>query len=73
MILFLAATKQMYEWFSPSIRPSVCLSVRPSVCHIFHYDEWNFQKWLPMTEVMSMQKVKARGQKGYGQRGQDPI
>ena len=25
---FLAATKQLYEWFSPS----VCLSVRPSVC-----------------------------------------
>ena len=28
---FLAATKQLYEWFSPSVRPSVCLSVRPSV------------------------------------------
>ena len=30
---FLAATKQLYEWFSPSvcpsIRPSVCLSVKP--------------------------------------------
>ena len=25
---FLAATKQLYEWFSPSVRPSVCLSVR---------------------------------------------
>ena len=30
--LFLAATKQLYDWFSPSVRPSVCLSVRPSVC-----------------------------------------
>ena len=29
---FLAATKQRYEWFSPSVRPSVCPSVRPSVC-----------------------------------------
>ena len=29
--LFLAATKQLYEWFSPSVSPSVCLSVRPSV------------------------------------------
>ena len=29
--LFLAATKQLYEWFSPSVRPSVRLSVRPSV------------------------------------------
>ena len=28
---FLAATKQLYDWFSPS----VCLSVRPSVCHTF--------------------------------------
>ena len=26
--MFLAATKQLYEWFSPS----VCLSVRLSVC-----------------------------------------
>ena len=28
---FLAATKQLYEWFSPSVRLSVCLSVCPSV------------------------------------------
>ena len=28
---FLAATKQLYEWFSPSVRLSVCLSVRLSV------------------------------------------
>ena len=27
-VLFLAATKQLYDWFSPSVR----LSVRPSVC-----------------------------------------
>ena len=26
---FLAATKQLYEWFSPSVRLSVCLSVTP--------------------------------------------
>ena len=30
-IYFLAATKQLYEWFSPSVRPSVRLSVRLSV------------------------------------------
>ena len=30
---FLAATKQLYEWFSPSVRPSVCLSLTPfSLC-----------------------------------------
>ena len=28
MLAFLAATKQLYDWFSPSVRPSV----RPSVC-----------------------------------------
>ena len=26
---FLAATKQLYEWFSPSVRPSVCPCVTP--------------------------------------------
>ena len=31
LVWFLAATKQLYEWFSPSVRPSVCLSVRLSV------------------------------------------
>ena len=31
LILFLAATKQLYKWYFPSVRPSVCLSVRPSV------------------------------------------
>ena len=31
--VFLAATKQLYEWFSPSVRLSVCLSVTPfSLC-----------------------------------------
>ena len=35
-LLFLAATKQLYEWYflsvCPSVRLSVCLSVRLSVC-----------------------------------------
>ena len=58
---FLAATKQLYEWFSPSIHLSVRLS------HLFHYvpiivSSWNFQELLPMTEVRSMQKDKVRGQ-----------
>ena len=30
-LLFLAATKQLYDWFSPSVCLSVCLSVRLSV------------------------------------------
>ena len=29
-LLFLAATQQLYKWFSPSICPTVCLSVCPS-------------------------------------------
>ena len=49
---------------------SVRLSVRPSVClwYLFHYvpvivSSWNFQKLLPLTELMSMRKVKVRGQR----------
>ena len=62
---FLAATKQLYDWFSPSVCLSVRLSVRPSVClsHLFHHvpiivSSWNFQELLPWSKVMSMQKVK---------------
>ena len=29
VVAFLAATKQLYEWFSPSVRLSVCPSVTP--------------------------------------------
>ena len=55
-----------------SVRPSVCLSVRPS--HLFDYvpiivSSWNFQELLPVTEVTSMQKVKVKGQ---GHRGHNP-
>ena len=59
-------------WMVQSVRPSVCLSV--CLWHLFHYvpvivSSWNFQKFLPLTEVMSMQKVKVKGQ---GHRGHDP-
>ena len=74
---FLAATKQLYEWFSPSVCPSVRLSVCPSVClsHLFDYvpiilSSWNFQELLPVTKVTSMQKVKVRGQRSRSQRSQ---
>ena len=66
---FLAATKQLYEWYFPSVRPSV----RPS--HLFDYvpiivSSWNFQELLPMTEVTTMPKVKVRGQRSRSQRSQ---
>ena len=74
---FLAATKQLYEWFSPSVRPSVCPSVCLSVrlSHLFDYvpiilSSWNFQELLPVTKVTSMQKVKVRGQRSRSQRSQ---
>ena len=64
LLYILAATKQLYEWFSPSVCPS----------HLFDYvpiivPSWNFQELLPMTEVMFMQKVKVIGQ---GHRGHNP-
>ena len=65
LLLFLAATKQLYERYFLS----VCLS------HLFDYvpiivSSQNFQELLPMTEVMSMQKVKVRGQRSRPQRSQ---
>ena len=54
-----------------------CLSVRLSVClsHLFDYvpiivSSQNFQELLPMTEVISMQKVKVKGQRSRSQRSQ---
>ena len=62
-------------WLVQSVRPSVRLSVRPSVClsHLFHHvpiivSSWNFQELLPWSKVMSMQKVKVRGQRSRSQR-----
>ena len=73
--MFLAATKQLYEWYFLSVCLSVCLSVRPSVCpsHLFDYvpiivSSWNFQDLSPRTRVTSMQKVKVRGQRSRSQR-----
>ena len=66
---FLAATKQLYEWYFLSVRPSVCPS------HLFDYvpfivSSWNFQELSPRTRVTSMQKVKVRGQRSRSQRSQ---
>ena len=53
-------------WMVQSVRPTVCL------LHLFNYvpiivSSWNFQELLPMTEVMSKQKVKVKGQGHKGQ------
>ena len=55
------ATKQLCEWFSPSLHPSAHVSVTPfSLC--FHH-RIIMKLLLPMTEVMFMQEVKVRGQR----------
>ena len=56
--------------FRPSVRSSVNLSVRLS--HLFHHvpiivSSWNFRELLPLTEVMSMQKVEVRSQRSRSQ------
>ena len=65
-MFFLAATSSLMNGI-----PSVCPSVCPS--HLFDYvpiivSSWNFQDLLPMTKVMSMQKVKVRGQMSRSER-----
>ena len=69
--VFLAATKQLYKWYFPSVCPSVRLSV--CLSHLFHHvpiivSSWNFQELLPWSKVISMQKVKVRGQRSRSQR-----
>ena len=68
MFGFLAATKQLYEWFSPS----VCLST------IFRYvpvilSSSNYQDLLPLTEVIFMQNVEVKGQRHIGHKMFAPI
>ena len=68
---FLAATKQLYKWYFPSVRLSVCLSVRhtfltmfPSSYHheiFWSYYQW--QKWRPCKSSRS--EVKGQGHRGH--------
>ena len=76
-LLFLAATKQLYKWYFPSVCPSVRPSVRLSVCHTFftmfpssyHHEifrnYYHGQKWCPCKRSRS--EVK-----GQGHRDQHP-
>ena len=73
-LLFLAATKQLYKWYFPS----VCLSVRPSVCpsvtpfltmfpssyhHEIFRSYYQWQKWRPCKRSRS--EVKGQGHRGH--------
>ena len=56
-----------------SVRLSVRPSVHLSVSHLFHYvpvivSSCNFQEVLPMTEVMSLQRVNVIDQRSRSQR-----
>ena len=66
-------TRSLFSCNQAALRlvQSVCLSIPPSVCpsvhrsHLFHYvpiiiSSCNFQELLPLTQVMSMQKVKVK-------------
>ena len=62
--------EQAALWIVQSVRPPVCPSVRLT---FFHYvliiiSLWNFPKLIPLTEVMSMQKGKVKGQRPRSQR-----
>ena len=71
--IFLAATKQLYKWYFPSVCLSVRPSVRLSVCHTFYtmfpssYHEifrshYHGQKWCPCKRSRS--EVKGQGHSG---------
>ena len=62
--------------YDVTVMLSACLSVFLS--HLFNYasiivSSWNFQELLPMTEVVSMQKVKVRGQRYRSQRSKSNL
>ena len=71
--MFLAATKQLYKWYFPS----VCLSVCLSVCHTFltmfpssyhHEIFWSYSQWRKQGPC----KRSSSEVKGQGHRSQDP-
>ena len=67
--------KKNYSFF---LFVCLCLSVCLSLSYLFHFvpimvSLWNFQEWLPMTEVISMQKFKVRNQKSRLQRSKPKL
>ena len=63
---FLAATKQLYKWFSPSVCPSVCPSVHHTFLTMFPssycHEIYQWQKWCPCKRSRS--EVKGQGHRG---------
>ena len=63
--IFLAATKQLYDWFSPSVRPSVCPSVTPFSPCSHHRIIMKFSGVITM--VRSDVHAKGQGQRSRSQ------
>ena len=62
MLVFLAATKQLYDWFSPSVRLSVCLSVCLSVTPFSPCSHHRIIMKLSGVITNDQSKVHAKGQ-----------
>ena len=67
-IWLLFSCDQAALWIVLSVRPSVCPSQLFHPFFIIIVSLWNIQELLPMTEVMSMQMIKVRGQRSWSQR-----
>ena len=63
-----AATRQLFEWFSASARPSVCPTVTPFSLCSHHWIIMKFSEVITNGEVRPMQKVRVRGQRLRSQR-----
>ena len=74
LLELLAATKQLYEWFSPSVHLSVCTSVRLSVCvSVTHFWLCSHHHIIPkfsgvITNDRSDVHTKGQGQRSRSQR-----
>ena len=66
-LLFLAATKQLYEWFSPSLPgPSVCLHFCPSVTPFWQC--CSHPNIMKISEAITIDKSDVRAKGPWGQR-----
>ena len=67
---FLAATKQLYKWYFPSVRLSVCLPVTPFWLCSHHCIIMKFSGVITNDQSKVHAKVKVRGQRSRSQRSQ---